>query len=320
MRLGQAEASRASTRLRALLREHRPLIMPGCYNALSARILEHVGFDAIYMSGYGTSLSMLGLPDAGLATLTEVAMNARLIAGAVRIPVLADADTGHGNAINVVRTLEEFIRAGAAGVHVEDQVAPKRCGHVAGREVIDRREAVLKIRAAADTRDALDPDFVLVARTDARGAHGGSLDEAIWRANAFLDAGADLAFVEGPKDRGEVERICREVKGRVFYNMTGISPRFTQEEMAELGIALCILPGAAMRATIMAVHDFAQAIRQRGTMVEAELDAAFRQHPLGNLHGFAGFDRIRELESAYLPPETAAKYEGTLGHLPSGKG
>jgi 2-methylisocitrate lyase-like PEP mutase family enzyme len=320
MRLGQAEASRASTRLRALLREHRPLIMPGCYNALSARILEHVGFDAIYMSGYGTSLSVLGLPDAGLATLTEVVMNARLIAGAVRIPVLADADTGHGNAINVVRTLEEFIRAGVAGIHIEDQVAPKRCGHVAGREVIDRREAVLKIRAAADTRNALDPDFVLVARTDARGAHGGSLDEAIWRANAFLDAGADLAFVEGPKDRAEVERICREVKGRVFYNMTGISPRFTQEEMAELGIALCILPGAAMRATIMAVHDFAQAIRQRGTMVEAELDAAFRQHPLGNLHGFAGFDRIRELETAYLPPETASKYEGTLGHLPSGKG
>jgi 2-methylisocitrate lyase-like PEP mutase family enzyme len=319
MRLGQAEPSRASTRLRGLLRDKRTLVVPGCYNALSARIIEQVGFDAVYMSGYGTSLSLLGLPDAGLATLTELTLNARLIAGAVRIPVIADADTGYGNAINVVRTVEEFIRAGAAGIHIEDQVAPKRCGHVAGREVIDRHEAVLKIRAAADTRTQLDRDFLIVARTDARGAHGGSLDEAIWRANAFIGAGADLAFVEGPKDRHEVERICREVNGRVFYNMTGISPRFSEEEMAELGIALCILPGAAMRATIMAVHDFAQSIKTRGTMAEIELDEAFRRHPLGNMHEFAGFGRIREIEAAYLPPEAAEKYEGTLGHLPGTK-
>jgi len=316
MRLGQASPARATTRLRALLKEPAPLILPGCFNAMSARILEHAGFPALYMSGYGTSLNLLGLPDAGLITLTEMALNAKLIASAVRAPLIADADTGFGNAINVVRTVEEYIRAGVAGMHLEDQVAPKRCGHVAGREVIARDEAVLKIRAACQTRDALDADFVIIARTDARGAHGGSMEEAITRANAFLDAGADLAFVEGPKDKEEVAHICQAVKGPVFYNMTGISPRFTAEEMAAIGIRACILPGAAMRATIMAIHDFAATLKAEGPMAEAAYDARFKQHPMGNLHGFAGFDRIREMEAEFLPAEAAEKYQGGLGYAP----
>jgi len=316
MRLGQASPARATTRLRALLKEPAPLILPGCFNAMSARILEHAGFPALYMSGYGTSLNLLGLPDAGLITLTEMALNAKLIASAVRAPLIADADTGFGNAINVVRTVEEYIRAGVAGMHLEDQVAPKRCGHVAGREVIARDEAVLKIRAACQTRDALDPDFVIIARTDARGAHGGSMEEAITRANAFLEAGADLAFVEGPKDKAEVAHICQAVKGPVFYNMTGISPRFTAEEMAAIGIRACILPGAAMRATIMAIHDFATTLKAEGPMAEAAYDARFKQHPMGNLHGFAGFDRIREMEAEFLPAEASEKYQGGLGYAP----
>lgn len=317
MRLGKSRPERAGAQLRALLQRGRPLIMPGCFNALSARVLEEAGFEAVYMSGYGTSFAMLGLPDAGLATLTEMALNARFIANAVSVPVVADADTGFGNAINMVRTTEEYILAGVAGVQIEDQVAPKRCGHVAGREVIDREEAVLKVRAATRTRDALDREALIIARTDARGAHGGSLDEAIWRANAFLEAGADLAFVEGPADRAEVERICREVNGPIFYNMTGISPRYSNEELAELGIAICIMAGAPMRAAIMAMHDFAREIQERGTLVEAELDARFRQHPLGNMHGFAGFDRIREMEAELLPETAAAKYSGSLGYQPS---
>lgn len=316
MRLGQGESARATTRLRAAIASHKPLIVPGCFNALSGRIIEQAGFPAAYMSGYGASLNLLGLPDAGLITQTEMAMNARLIASAIGIPLIADADTGFGNAINVVRTVEEYIRGGIAGLHMEDQVAPKRCGHVAGREVIARDEAVLKIRAAAKTRDALDRDFVLIARTDARGASGGSLDEAIWRANAFLDAGADLAFVEGPKDRADVERICREVKGPIFYNQTGISPRFSTEEMAALGIAVAILPGALMRQAIMAMADLAKALRETGPLAEAEMDARFKAHPLGNLHGFAGFDRIRALEEEFLGADAARKYEGGLGYAP----
>jgi 2-methylisocitrate lyase-like PEP mutase family enzyme len=318
MHLGEkAAAQRPGARLRALLGQQRPLVVPGCYDAMSARVLEHVGFDTIYMSGYGSSLSLLGLPDAGLITLTEMAMNARLIAAAVRVPVIADADTGYGNALNAIRTVEEYVRAGAAGLHMEDQVAPKRCGHVAGREVIPREEAVRKIRAACAARDALDPEFVIVARTDSRGAHGGSLDEAIWRANACLDAGADLAFVEGPASVAEVERICREVKGgRVFYNMTGISPRFTEKEMADLGIALCILPGMMMRATLMVLHDAARALKDQGTAAKPEFDRRYRAHPMGDLHGFAGFARIRALEEEFLPPEAIGKYADGLGYRP----
>src|SRR5438034_1014193 len=257
---------RATSQLRRLLRSGQPLFVPGCYNALSARILADVGLPAVYMTGYGTSLSLLGMPDTGLATMTEMHLNARYIANAVAVPVIADADNGYGNAINVIRTVREYIGTGVAGIHIEDQAIPKRCGHVAGRQVIPLAEAVGKYRAAARARDDADPDFVLIARTDARGAHGGSLDEAIRRANAYLEAGADLAFVEGPTSVAEVQRICREVKGPVFYNMTGVSPRFSLEQMRELGIAVAIAPGALLRATIAAAHDLAVALRQDGPL------------------------------------------------------
>ena len=305
-------------RLRDLLARKRTLIVPGCFNALSAKVLERAGFEAIYMSGYGTSLSLLGLPDVGLATMGEMQLNARYIANAVPMPVIADADNGYGNAINVTRTVREYIQTGVAGIHLEDQVMPKRCGHVAGRQVIALEEAAGKIRAADKVRRDTDPDFVLIARTDARGAVGGSLDEAIRRANAFLQAGADMAFVEGPVDKAEVERVCREVKGPVFYNMTGISPRFTEAEMNKLGIALTILPGALLRLAITRMYDFALELRERGPVVEAEFAETLGKHPVGNLHAFAGFDRIRALEEEFLPAEELEKYQGTIGHMPAG--
>jgi 2-methylisocitrate lyase-like PEP mutase family enzyme len=308
---------RATTRLRELLSSGKPLMVPGCYDALSARILETVGFPLLYMTGYGTSLALLGLPDAGLATMTEMHLNARYIAGAVRAPVIADADNGYGNAINVMRTVREYIGTGVAGIHIEDQAIPKRCGHVAGRRVIPLEEAVGKYRAADAVRRELDPDFVLIARTDARGAHGGSLDEAIRRANAYLAAGADLAFVEGPTSVDEVRRICREVRGPIFYNQTGVSPRLSQAQMQELGIAIAILPGAALRATVKAVYDLAAALRDRGPEAEVELTASLVGHPLGDLHTFAGFDQIRAWEEAYLPPEELGKYADSVGHQPT---
>ena len=307
---------RASAKLRALMQQRKTIIAPGCYNALSARVLDSVGFPALYMTGYGTSLSLLGMPDAGLATMGEMQLNARYIANAVSTPVIADADNGYGNAINVMRTVREYIQTGVAAIHLEDQVMPKRCGHVAGRRVVAMDEAVGKIRAADKVRQDEDPDFVLIARTDARGAVGGSLDEAIRRANAYLEAGADVAFVEGPVDTSEVERVCREVKGPVLYNMTGISPRLTEPELQKLGVAICILPGALLRLSTMAMHDFATALRERGPVVEAELAEKLKSHPLGNLHSFAGFDEIRVLEEQFLPPEEMAKYDGTVGHMP----
>ncbi|MGE0314259.1 MAG: oxaloacetate decarboxylase [Lautropia sp.] len=312
-------AVRATTRLRALLAQGRTLFVPGCYNAMSARVLEHVGFPAVYMTGYGTSLSLLGMPDAGLATMTEMQLNARYIANAVSVPVIADSDTGYGNAINVMRCVREYIQTGVAAIHLEDQVAPKRCGHVAGREVVAIDEAIGKIRAADAARRELDPDFVLIARSDARGAHGGSLDDAIRRVNLYLEAGADLAFVEGPVSIEEVERICRDVRGPVFYNMTGVSPRMSLEQMQALGIAITITAGTTMRATLQAVYDVAVKLRDEGPMAEAAFIEGFRSHPLGDLHTFAGFDRIREWEEAFLPAEQLGKYAGGIGHMPEKK-
>ena len=307
---------RASTRLRALIARGPALYVPGCYNAMSARVLEAAGFEAIYMTGYGTSLALTGMPDVGLATMSEMVANARYIAAAVEVPLIADADTGFGNAINVIRTVREYIAAGVAGIHLEDQVMPKRCGHVAGRLVIPLEEAVGKIRAAADARDAADPDFVLVARTDARGASGGSLDEAIRRANAFLAAGADLAFIEGPTSADEVRRICREVQGPVFYNMTGVSPRFTLDELRALQIAVCISPNAMLRSALAAMHDLAAQMKAEGPVAETRFMEGFRKHPLGDLHTFAGFDQVRAWEKEYLGEEAMKKYADSIGHLP----
>jgi len=182
--------------------------------------------------------------------------------------------------------------------------------------VVPLEEAVGKMRAAHDTRQELDPDFLLIARTDARGASGGSLDDAIRRANALLSAGADLAFIEGPTSVDEVKRVCAEVKGPVFYNMTGVSPRFSLEEMKVLKIAITISAGALMRASLVAMHDLAVKLRDEGPMAEARFIAEFTKHPLGDLHTFAGFDRIRALEQTYLGEEAMKKYADSVGHMP----
>jgi 2-methylisocitrate lyase-like PEP mutase family enzyme len=308
---------RTTTRLRELLNARRTIVAPGCYNALSAKILDTVGFPALYMTGYGTSLSLLGMPDAGLCTMTEMHGNARYIANAVKVPVIADADNGYGNAINVIRTVREYVQTGVAAIHLEDQVIPKRCGHVAGRRVVPIEEAVGKIRAADHARREIDPDFVLIARTDARGAHGGSLDDAITRANAYLEAGADVAFVEGPTSKDEVRRVCREVKGPILYNQTGVSPRFSVSELEELGIAIVILPGVALRATIQAVYDLGAALRDTGPLAEEAFAARFKEHPLANVHAFAGFDQIQAWEKEFLPAEDQEKYAGSVGYQPS---
>ena len=319
-REGPARADRATTRLRRLLAAGDVLFVPGCYNAMSARVLERAGFPVVYTGGYGASLSLAGLPDAGLLTMSEMVMNARYIAAAVRAPVIADADTGYGNAVNVVRTVREFVAAGIAGIHLEDQVSPKRCGHVAGKTVLPIDEAVGCFRAADAVRRELDPDFLLIARTDARGAAGGSLDDAIRRGNAFLDAGADMVFVEGPIDTQEVHRICAEVHGPIFYNMTGVSPRFTLPQMKAMGIAVCISSLTLARASLMAMHDIAVRLRDEGPMAELDLTERFGRHEVGNLHTFAGFDEVRRLEEAYLPADQQDKYAGSIGHVPKAAG
>ncbi len=307
---------RATTRLRQLINAKETLIVPGCYNAMTAKIIEQVGFPAVYMTGYGTSLALLGMPDAGLATMSEMHLNARYIANAVKIPLIADCDNGYGNAINVIRAVREYIQTGTAGIHIEDQIIPKRCGHVAGRQVIPMAEACGKFRAAKDIRDELDPDFVIIARTDARGAVGGNIDVAIERANAYLEAGADVAFVEGPTTREEIAKVCEQVEGPVLYNQTGVSPRLNEEEMNELGIALTIFPGICMRATMKALFDVMYDMKERGPLVESEVFDSLKGHPAGDFHSFSGFDQIKKWEEAYLDPAELEKYKDTVGFQP----
>ncbi len=306
----------AAKALRELLAGGGIIVAPGCFNAMGARMIERTGFSTVYISGYGVSVSHIGRPDVGLTTLTEVTDVASKVASAVKLPVICDADTGYGNAINVMRTVEEFIKSGVSGIHLEDQVAPKRCGHVAGKQVISIGEAAGKIRAAARVRDEIDPDFVLIARCDARGVAGGSLEDAISRCQAYREAGADVAFPEGLLSAEELQAVCEAVPGGILYNRTGVSPNLSAEELQALGVDIVINPGGAMRAAAHAMWDYYSAFAAEDNALEERLKAANKDHPLADFHGFVGFPEIREMEAEFLPEEEAAKYDGAVGFQP----
>ena len=306
-----------TTALRRLIEKKKIVVAPGCYNAVTARVVEKAGFEAAYLSGYATSVSLLGMPDVGLATMSEMHAMARYVANAVQIPVIADSDTGYGNALNVMRTVREYIQTGVAAIHIEDQITPKRCGHVAGKVLVPVEEAVGKYRAADTARKELDPDFMIIARTDARGAVGGSLDEAIFRANEYIKAGADVAFVEAPTSAEELKRIVKEVKAPILYNVAGISPHLQVQELEKIGVTLVIYPSASLRASTKAVWDYMQALKAMGTQAELDFQEKLKGHPLENFHAFAGFPEIRKMEEKYLPSgEVMQKYDSSIGYKP----
>ena len=225
------------------------VIAPGAYDAIGARLIEQAGFTACYMTGAGTSAAH-GYPDFGLLTMTEMVENAAVMARSIAVPLIADADTGYGNELNVTRTVREYEARGIAAIHIEDQVSPKRCGHLDGKEVVSREEFVSKIRAAVEARRS--KDFIVIARTDARAMH--DLDEAIARANAALEAGADLAFVEATQTMEEVAAVPRRVKGPCLLNVVpgGRTPLFDLREAEAMGYRLAILPGLMLKAAIEA--------------------------------------------------------------------
>lgn len=303
----------ASTQLRERLECDDILVCPGSHDPLTAKVLDEVGFDALYMTGYGTSLSVTGYPDAGMITMTEMVRNARNIQEHIGVPLIADADNGFGNAVNTVRTVREYIKAGLGGIQLEDQTFPKRCGHVEGRQIVPKEEAVGRVRAAADVRDDRDEDFVIVARTDARGAVDGSLDEAIDRVNSFLDAGADVAFVEGPTEEEEVARVGANVDGHLLYNCTGISPLMGAEELEELGFDILLYPGVCTRTAIIGMYEQAVKMKEEGTSAVGEVYKQMDDLPIGGLHEFSGFPEVVEWEREYLPEEEQEKYDDTLG-------
>jgi len=265
-----------SARLRNLLAQPGMLIAPGAYDAVGARLIEQAGFPLVYMTGAGTSMAR-GFPDFGLLDLGEMVENAAVMARSVSIPLVADADTGYGNELNVTRTVREFEARGVAGIHIEDQVAPKRCGHLDGKEVVSREEFVSKIRAAAQARRS--PDFFIIARTDARAVLG--LDEAVARANAALQAGADMAFVEAAQNLEEVAAIPQRVEGACLLNVVpgGRTPIFDLREAQAMGYKLAILPGLMIKATIEAGDAALAELKatHRAPAVSATVGATFRR-------------------------------------------
>lgn len=273
-------------RLRAQLVPGAALQYPGAFTAITARMIEAKGFAGVYISG-AVLANELGLPDIGLTTLTEVATRAGQIARMTALPCLVDADTGFGEPMNVARTVQELEAAGLAGCHIEDQVNPKRCGHLDGKAVVDRETAVRRVQAAVQGR--ADPNFVIMARTDLRGVAG--FDAALDRMKALVDAGADAIFPEAMADLGEFEKVCAALDVPVLANMTefGKSQLFTREQLADAGIAMIIYPVTLMRSALGAAERVLDALSDDGTQA-AQVDQMYTRAELYELVDYAGYN------------------------------
>lgn len=269
------------------------LVAPGAYDAVSAKLIEQAGGDVVYMSGSSVSTTTHGYPDVGLTTLTEMTTRAKEMATAVDIPVFCDADTGYGNPINVRRTVEEYEVAGAAGIHLEDQVFPKRCGHFEGKDVIPSDEMEQKLRAAVEART--DDNFVIIARTDARTVEG--FDAAIERSNAYIEAGADVIFFEAPESRDEVAAAAEQIDAPLLANMTegGKTPMLGADELEELGFDIVIFPATGFKAMLKTLQAVYGEIVETGTQVDI-MDQLVTWEGRNEVTGLA---EIMELEERY---------------------
>ena len=317
-----------TTRLRQLFERPEIFILPGTANAWEAKIVESLGYDACYMSGAGTAAYLLGLPDAGLATQTEIVYNARNMAAALSIPLVSDADTGYGNAINVRRTLELFISAGVAGIHIEDQVTPKRCGYVSGKELVSLEEALNKYRAAIDARNELDKDFVLIARTDARSAVNGGLEEAITRAKAYRSVGMDVAYIEGPQSAEEVRACVEEVGPPIMFTSLALpsDQLIPHEELERVGASCAFYPSIGRQyMTYRVLWEYLWDVKEEGIEALKRWDdwlenGPWKHPPPPHRFDLLGFDRVRQWEEKYLPPEQMEKYAQSVGLYTPGHG
>jgi len=273
--------------VRRYLSEKGQLVMPGVYDALSAKIAARAGFEVIFITGYSLSATLLGEPDFGLLTQTEVVNAAQRVCSVVDTPVIVDADTGYGNAINVIRTVHDLIRAGAAGMFLEDQIWPKRCGHMKGKQVIPVDEQLKKLRAAIEARN--DHDFYIVARTDSRQALG--LTEAISRGIAFKEAGADAVFVEAPESKDEMKEIANHVPGPLVANMLerGVTPLMGPQELKELGFDLIVWPLAPLYSVAKSLTEVYSTLRRDGSTTKI----------FDRLMPFDEFNEIVGLEEKY---------------------
>ncbi len=289
-----------TTLLKQMILEKKALVCPGAHDAISAKLIEKAGFKALQVSGFGLAATYLGLPDMAFLSLSEMLEFTRNIVEAVNIPVMADADTGFGNAINARYVTEKIIKAGAAGMNIEDQLFPKRCGHLEGKQIISIEEMVLKLKACKDIKDKLDPDFVINARTDAIAVVG--VEEAIKRANAYADAGADLIFVEAPRSPEQIEKVVREVKAPVSINLMdavvgGKTPLVAIDRLREMGVGRISLPVGPLFAAVKGMMNYFEAIKgDQLAEGRTELVAEFTE-----FKDIVGFPKFRDLEKEYLP-------------------
>lgn len=283
-----------AARLRALISQEGLLIAPGAPNALTAVLVEEAGFPVVYVSGAGVANTQLGVADVGLVSPRELVDQVRYVTAAVEVPVIADADTGFGNALNVARTVQELERAGAAGLHIEDQVTPKRCGHFEGKQIVSKAEMANKVRAAVEARR--DEDFVIIARTDARAVTG--LEDAIDRALAYREAGADMIFVEAPRTAEELEAVAREVPSPLVANMVedGKTPLQPAEALERMGYRLVLYANLAMRAAVFAMQQALSHLAEHGdsTGVRDRIITMEERNRITNLAHY------RKMEDRYL--------------------
>ncbi len=286
--------------LRKYILERNALVCPGAHDVISAKLIEQSGFKALQVSGFGLSASYLGLPDMAFIGFSDVVHFTKNIVDAVNVPVMADADTGYGNSINAMYVTREFIRAGAAGMNIEDQVFPKRCGHLEGKQIIPIEEMVLKIKACTEARNEIDPDFVINARTDAIAVAG--VDEAVRRGNAYAEAGADLIFVEAPRTVEQIERIVTEIKAPVSVNLMdavvgGKTPLVSIDTLRKLGVARVSIPVGPLFAAVRGMREYLDAIKG-DRIAEGRTDLVV---PFAEFKSLVGFDTFRDLERRYLP-------------------
>ena len=281
-------------KLHQLLNEPGLIIAPGAYDAWSARLVEMADFPAVYMTGYGVSASVIGQPDIGLLTMTEMVNQARNMANAIHIPLIADGDTGYGGVLNVIRTVHEYEQAGIAAIQLEDQIYPKRCGHMEGKQLIGGDEMVAKIRAAVHARKS--PEFTIIARTDARAVNG--LDDAVDRSKAYAEAGADVIFFEAPESVEEMRMVARSLDKPLIANMVenGKTPFLTTEVLLEIGYKIVIYPVSTLYTVTRAVARTLESLKNNGTTRECAGDMVEFQE----FNEMIGVQKQRDLEKTFL--------------------
>jgi carboxyphosphoenolpyruvate mutase len=286
-----------TTQLKEMILEPDILVVPSAYDALSAKVIEKAGFRAVHMTGSGTSASMLGYPDLGFTTISEMATHAKNLAMAIDVPLVVDADSAYGNALNTMRTVREFERAGVAGIHIEDQVTPKRCGHLQGKRVISMEEMVGKIEAAVAARE--DEDFQIIARTDARECV--SMPEAIRRANAYVEAGADCIFLEAPLSVEEMGEIRAAIDAPLLANMVegGKTPWLTADELEKVGFDLVIYPLSGWMAAAVVLRELMSELRETGT-TQGFWDRIGMRMTFEELFDVFDYPRIQSFEDRYV--------------------